>query len=129
MLGFRVWDNERKIMFPAIYKDHFMMNMDGIVYEGCPGDEENVNEELTVVDERFIPLQSTGIFDWQGKEIFEGDVLFIYTETLLLGNHYYLVESIKDFFMRLERLSGHIVKISNDGNIYENPSLLTRLEK
>lgn len=128
MLGFRVWDSERKEMISGIYTDHFMMNMKGIVYEGCPGDEENASEELTMIDDNFIPMQSTGIKDWKAKPIFEGDMLFIHYHEKGLTNDYYLVNTVREFLLFYGARMLSIYKIANDGNVYEQPTLLEKLK-
>jgi len=137
MLGFRVWDAERKLMVSKYSKDCFMINMFGVMYDGEPGDEDNPDEPLTVSDERFIPMQSTGLLDCTGKEIFKGDILLD-----PITSKYIQVKNILGFIMDYgtrgfdlidaegvyqERFiisceSAYII-----GNKYENPELLEKL--
>ena len=117
---FRAWDKETKTMngMAEIYRNR------------------NQEIELHPRDENIILMQSTGLFDKYGQEIFEGDVILKYTDNLvikrdnLLGFYVevgekrnYFAETVdieyldlfaKDFGVAVEVL----------GNIYENPELL-----
>lgn len=117
MLGFRVWDSEEKRF---INSDSFVMSDIGML-------AKLVSPGGVYCEPRYIPMQSTGLKDWQDKPIFEGDMLFIYIDSPVC-NHYYLVQSTKDFLLMLGLIGQRINKISNDGNIYSNPELLERLK-
>ena len=123
MLGFRVWDSKDKRFLSTIEERRKITIFDDGMLSFF------THEPLSVDDlSRYIPMQSTGCFDHLNKEIFEGDMLFIYIDGLLLSNHYYLVKTVKDFLLMIGRLGDYINRISNDGNIYEQPSLLERLK-
>lgn len=116
MLGFRVWNKKsNKISdgfpFLALSFDGKILSMENVY-------PKNVSDD-------YILMQFTGIYDWQDKPIYEGDVLFLYRKG---NNIYYLVENVKDFLIIHGQDYYNIEKISNDGNIYECPALLERLK-
>jgi hypothetical protein len=121
MLGFRVWDSVDK---KFINTDSFVMSDCGILarLNGNGG---------VYCSNRYIPLQSTGCRDTRGQLILEGDVLFIYYHGVNreYKDEYILVENVKDFLMWYGRYIPYIRKISNDGNVYEQPYLLGRLKE
>lgn len=109
---FRAWDKETKTMngMAEIYRNR------------------NQEIELRPRDENIILMQSTGLFDKNGKEIFEGDILG--TKDGLLNG---VVEYRADLGMFVNSLIRYnnferLCNIGSDreiiGNIYENPELL-----
>jgi hypothetical protein len=122
MLGFRVWDNLNKTFEWPI--NFYMTDLGELEY--TDSDYSSPYPLGEFFENRFISMQFTGIYDWQDKPIYEGDVLFLYRKT---GNNiYYLVENIKDFLIIYGQDYYNIEKISNDGNIYECPALLERVK-
>ena len=127
MLGFRVWDSENK-RFIDTKDSNFTMNGSGefgrvlthqnILYFNCTPSLKNA----------FIPLQSTGIKDWQDKPIYEGDMIFIHYHEKSLTNEYYLVNTVREFLLFYGARMLSIYKIANDGNVYEQPTLLEKLK-
>lgn len=118
---FRAWDKETKTMngMAEIYRNR------------------NQEIELHPRDENIILMQSTGLKDKNGKEIFEGDIVTDGHTTGDIKNHptlgFYMVDengverwfsdhaTIEDFEEDVET-AARILEII--GNIYENPELL-----
>jgi len=132
MLGFRVWHKQfydqpgyMEYYDPNKTNHILFANMDNAIY--C---NEGSYDDGFYKETNCIPLQFTGLNDFRFKPIYEGDVLFIYTHPNSedLDNHYYLVEDVKEFLLYLGSIWKFIKKISNDGNIYERPSLLERIK-
>ncbi|WP_342987383.1 YopX family protein [Streptococcus parasanguinis] len=117
---FRAWDKETKTMngMAEIYRNR------------------NQEIELHPRDENIILMQSTGLKDKNGKEIFEGDVIAIEvddTETPINARvfqnikigvlMFHVFEDNEDVPM-VELLEDNSVAFEIIGNIYENPELL-----
>lgn len=120
LLRFRAWDKETKTMngMAEIYRNR------------------NQEIELRPRDEDIILMQSTGLKDKNGKEIFEGDVIAIEvddTETPINARvfqnskigvlMFHVFEDNEDVPM-VELLEDNSVAFEIIGNIYENPELL-----
>ena len=119
---FRAWDEEGKVMYYDVYPfkdDTLLLSYDEIAFDEVPASE-------------FILMQSTGLRDKNGKEIFEGDIVKF---TITNGFDYVVDEYgvvtykqgaffiVKDF---AEYLISYVYtdKIEVIGNIYENHELL-----
>ena len=115
---YRAWDNANKEMF----KDTFSITESGqvVVVEQedvmCPPDY--------VFVDHLVIMQSTGLFDKNDKEIFEGDVVKC---NGLLGT----IESFKAMWIcsfvkynNYQKVGFFAQEIEVVGNIYENPELL-----
>lgn len=124
MLGFRVWDSEEK-RFIRRDDSLFFLAESAALFHDSDGYGECT--KLYEADNRFIPMQFTGVVDMDNKPIYEGDVLFLYTN-LTRGNYYYHVYDAGCFLKYMGNFESYIKKISNDGNIYECPALLKRLK-
>lgn len=129
---FRVWDKTDKEMYLV---DIINFNR---------GEFESIGDGITFLREadEVILMQSTGLFDKNGQEIFEGDVISTYTYNLvikrdnLLGFYveyaeYVEVDEKRNYFAEtvdIEYLDlfakdfGIAVEVL--GNIYQNPGLL-----
>ena len=117
---FRAWDGAKKEMF----KDTFAITESGqvIVVE-----QEFVTSppDYVFVDHLTI-MQSTGLKDKNGKEIFEGDIVSIDTDEfdLLFVKYEAGIYWLMDDEECVEHLSDYYKYVSIVGNIYENPELL-----
>jgi len=127
---FRAWDSAKKEMF----KDTFAITESGQV---VVVEQENVMSppDYVFVDHLVI-MQSTGLFDKNGNEIFEGDIITNGKDVMSIKRHntlgFYVeqkgeVQFIADG-MDLEEFEEDAKEIADSieiiGNIYENPELL-----
>lgn len=127
---FRAWDSIKKEMF----KDTFAITESG---EVVVVEQEFVTStpDYVFVD-YLIVMQSTGLLDKNGTEIFEGDVLSTYTDNLVIKRDnllgfYVEVDEKREYFSEIVDIEyldlfakdfGVAVEVL--GNIYENPELL-----
>lgn len=117
---FRAWDKETKTMngMAEIYRNR------------------NQEIELHPRDDEIILMQSTGLHDKNGKEIFEGDVIAIEVDDTGMPINarvfqnskigvlmFHVFEDNEDVPM-VELLEDNSVAFEIIGNIYENPELL-----
>ena len=124
LLRFRAWDKETKTMngMAEIYRNR------------------NQEIELRPRDEDIILMQSTGLKDKNGKEIFEGDVIAIEVDDTEMPINarvfqnskigvlmFHVFEDNEDVPM-VELLEDNSVAFEILGNIYENPELLEVVE-
>lgn len=117
---FRAWDKETKTMngMAEIYRNR------------------NQEIELRPRDKNIILMQSTGLFDKNGKEIFEGDILEVtdkhsWLEVVSYSQEkaMFVTEEINREFKVPESplydlSDSTFLKFEVIGNIYENPELL-----
>ena len=126
---YRAWDTTNKEMF----KDTFAITESGQV---VVVEQENVMcpPDYVFVDNLVI-MQSTGLFDEKGEEIFEGDIVqfedcyevsdFLYINTGIIewcqgGFHV----TNRDSVLMEDLLDGDSLDVTIIANIYENPELL-----
>lgn len=120
---FRAWTEEGKVMYYDVYPfkdDTLLLSYDEISFDEVPASD-------------FILMQSTGLIDKNGEEIFEGDVLLTYDDELakVFWNDD-LAGWFVDFLYEIAELS-EVADIQSSrsickiiGNIYENLELLER---
>lgn len=128
-LKFRAWDKSKQKMYTASE----LIIWDNKVYAN---DIRDLTHEILngwVIDEEYL-MQSTGILDKNGVEIFEGDILELEDGGEVLGNAKLVwnkwqatlvveaigVEDATAFSELIDDISSYRVI----GNIYENPELL-----
>lgn len=125
---FRAWDSVKKEMF----KDTFAITESGqvVVVE----QESVASPPDYVFVEHLVIMQSTGLKDKNGKEVFEGDILAIETDEGILNvnifwdseHALFMFESKKynekDLLAELVEDNTYPFEIA--GNIWENPELL-----
>ena len=85
-----------------------------------------MNEHITAYPDEIELMQSTGLKDKNGKEIFEGDIVSIDTDEfdLLFVKYESGIYWLMDDEECVEHLSDYYKYVSIVGNIYENPELL-----
>ena len=120
---FRAWDKETKTMngMAEIYRNR------------------NQEIELHPRDKNIILMQSTGLFDKNGKEIFDGDIVKRYRSPFFKAEWEYQIETVvkREACLLLEKKFGRNSATMSFGspftksdllevvgNIYENPELL-----
>lgn len=121
---FRAWDKTRNE-----WSNGFFIYSEGGLYTPNYGFNRKHLKNRTdvypiVKQERFILMQSTGLFDRDGKEIFEGDVVRILDEKLskiYYSDGAFCVDILNGGTPLHAFLSEQLEII---GNIYKNPELL-----
>lgn len=122
---FRAWTEEGKAMYYDVYPfkdDTLLLSYDKIAFDEVPASD-------------FILMQSTGLFDKNGKEIFEGDIVKYevgrntYTEVVAYDKNFAvfgvkdakidIISTFEELFEDISRKSLEVI-----GGIYENPELL-----
>lgn len=112
---YRAWDKETKTMngMAEIYRNR------------------NQEIELHPRDENIILMQSTGLKDKNGKEVFEGDILDYNGRKALVRWHGSYASFIYRFVDELQKRNAEwkplylaYMKCEIIGNIYENPEIL-----
>lgn len=122
---FRAWTEEGEVMYYYVYpfKDGtLLLNYDGFAFDEVPASD-------------FILMQSTGLKDKNGKEIFEGDIVkyesgcYTYTEEVAY-NKIFAGFGVRDananviltFWVLAENIDLSSLEVV--GNIYQDPELL-----
>ena len=131
---FRVWDKENKIMW-NIERWHIEDEYFDLIEPNKSVVDLNANRTCRKQRDVII-MQSTGLFDENGKEIFEGDVVeTIYYEKLFTGIIVYDQEETDfkatnghDEYGNNFRYLGVNDSIIVIGNIYQNPELLKEVK-
>lgn len=120
---FRAWDKHRQKMFA---NDELII-WNGNVYANDSKKLTCNNLKGWSIDDEYL-MQSTGLFDKKGVEIFEGDILG--TKDGLLNGIIEYREDLGMFVNSLIRYNNfeRLCRVASDreiiGNVYENPELL-----
>lgn len=130
---YRAWDGVEKK-----FVEHFFITDNGLI---CNMEKPTSDRKLLIPIEKseLILMQSTGLRDKNGKEIFEGDIVQFedcYTETDFLYVNTGIVEWSQGSFTITNRdsvemgdlLDGEFLDVTIIGNVYENPELLEKKE-
>ena len=115
-IKFRVWDKENKEM----------LDVEALHWDDCT---REFLIRTTMYSDYFTPeelMQFTGLYDKNGKEIYEGDIVKAkFFEKHITGE---IEFALGAFFVTGSSVSDNQMFIFNDfevvGNIYENPELL-----
>lgn len=127
---FRAWDSVEKK-----FVEHFFITDNGLICD-IEKPTSDYNSPIPIEKSELILMQSTGLVDKNGKEIFEGDVIAIEvddTETPINARvsqnskigvlMFHVFEDNEDVPM-VELLEDNSVAFEIIGNVYENPELL-----
>lgn len=128
---FRAWHNELGRMMSI---SDMWFNVDSLGEIGL--NDAVMNDYITVSPDEIELMQSTGLKDKNGKEIFEGDIITNGIDIVDVRNHetlgfYTLVNGREVFFghgTNIEEFEEDVEEFTEIaeilGNIYENPELL-----
>ena len=122
---FRAWTEEGKVMYYDVYPfkdDTLLLSYDEIAFDEVPASD-------------FILMQSTGLLDKKGEEIFEGDIVKYeagcntVTEEVVYDKNF-AGFGVKDADANIIFTFGELAEdidlssLEVIGNIYQNPELL-----
>ena len=112
-IKFRAWDN----------KLNKILEWTDIAYNDDPFFHEDRDYEL---------MQFTGLYDKNGKEIYEGDILkrpdLEINYIVVFNGGCFCIQDSKNKHHKLKLLDGISIFLGIIGNIYENPELLEEKE-
>lgn len=107
---FRAWDT-----FHNKWVKHFYITENGLIYN-MEQPHRDLIGAVPIEQSGLVVMQSTGLFDINGKEIFEGDIVRMHSGELLpVKLHHGMFEPVCYY---ASRAFGRV------GNVFENPELL-----
>lgn len=120
---FRAWDNVEKK-----FVEHFFITDNGLI---CNMEKPTSDRKLLIPIEKseLILMQSTGLFDKNGKEIFDGDVVKMAKDVYSEPTYYEVVRHRGGAYRLESKKHGCELWLRHAdcevvGNVYENPELL-----
>lgn len=136
---FRAWNKSTELMDEAILIDFYNKKI-GILYANPISQGESVK---TYSFDEVVLMQSTGLYDKNGKEIFEGDILhwkdcepvddeMVYEDIIVVyWSDEFMMWKAKnedtDYIDLYDYSDNRELEVL--GNIYENPELLDEVEE
>ena len=122
-MKFRAWDKDTKLLLDANIIDYKKS------VAICEHWEFGETTELTFVD--IILMQSTGLKDKDGTEIFEGDIVDFRVPNQVISGVYQIKRARSGEWRMDNHRQGRVLVFSLDdveviGNIYENPELMEK---
>lgn len=127
MLGFRVWDSKDKCFYIDPSDDGLYSSSEGNLIAISA---TSYNIYSFIADQRFIPMQSTGLQDSDGNVIFQGDVVNFYKSDCGYKEYdeLYLIDGFYEFFAYHRTMQSCGCQTFIRGNIYENSELLEKIK-
>lgn len=124
---FKIWDKKLHVMWEPISLEKLLRYL---IFQNCPN--ADAYEALKDHFEKMVWLESTGLCDKNGKEIFEGDILRVGQIGQEIKSSNPLIEVVwddEDATFRERKGTGSAISYFNKrsvvvGNFYENPELL-----
>jgi uncharacterized phage protein (TIGR01671 family) len=128
-IKFRAWDTERKHLIISDALNDIFLPLSGDTtiqdnYESCESQQAIVGFEDFIRERPELILQQfTGLFDKNGKEIWEGDILDLSGGTLEVIFNYGSFGYMCCGFVTLSQ-HNYLDRCEVIGNVHENPELL-----